>query len=205
MKNWIISESLSTKTYFIASPKSIWITEQHNDANITELIETRSLGAIKSIPYASLKEIVFIDSDAIIECRYIDDKTTDVEFELERNIYSEIKSYLKSNLKGTEIKNFSLFKQIAPNLILLSAAILISTLTYTTAISLEQGDEIRTGGRRGLIKLIITWIAELLGATGTLIAGSLIIIFFIYLVIKAIQNPKKGELLKIKTSPQLTT
>ena len=190
---------------FIASPKSIWITEQHNDANITELIETRSLGAIKSIPYASLKEIVFIDSDAIIECRYIDDKTTDVEFELERNIYSEIKSYLKSNLKGPEIKNFSLFKQIAPNLILLSAAILISTLTYTTAISLEQGDEIRTGGRRGLIKLIITWIAELLGATGTLIAGSLIIIFFIYLVIKAIQNPKKGELLKIKTSPQLTT
>ncbi|MBT8180501.1 MAG: hypothetical protein HKP42_11435 [Maribacter sp.] len=205
MKNWIISETELFDKYLIVSEKAIWISEQNKGIDINELIESKSLGSIKSIRYEDLKEIVFIDSDFTIEFNYEDDKTTDEEFHLEKNTFFEVRNYLKTNLKGTELKNYSIFKQILPNLFLLGVSLVLTIAIYFSATELENGGSISVSGRRGWLKGIFVWIAELLGATGTLILGVLVIGFFIYALIKKIQNPKKGEILKITNRPQLIT
>ncbi len=203
MKNWIILESQLIDTYLIASEKSIWLSDQNKGVNINELIETKNLGAIKSIRYEDLKEIVFIDSDFTIKFNYKDDKATNEEFQVEKNIYSEIKACLKSNLKGTELKNYSVFKQILPKLITFGVAVTITIVTYIFALEIEKGESLKASGRRAWVKKIIVLIAETLGTTGTLIVGVLLISVLSYVIIKKIQDPKKGEILKITKSPKL--
>ncbi len=203
MKNWIISESQSTATYLIASAKAIWLTEQNSDTNIDELIESKSLGSIRSIRYGDLKEIVFIDSDFTIEMNFRDDKTTDEEFQLNKNVYLEMRSYFKKNLKGIELKNYSVLKQIYANLITLGIAIIFTGATYISAMELEKGGTVRITGRRAWLRKIIATIAEFLGTTGTLIVGFIFIGGILYFLIRKIQNPKKGVVLKITNAPKL--
>lgn len=203
MKNWIISESELTNKHLIASEKAIWLTDQNKSANINELIESQSLGSIESIRYEDLKEIVFVDSDFTIEMNFKEDKATDKEFQLNKNVYSEIRSYLKTNLKGTVLKNYSVLKQIIPQLIVLGVTSILTIVTYISAMELENGETVRIAGRRAWLKKIVVTIAELLGTTGTLIVGVSLIGLLSYFLIKKIQNPKKGEILEITTSPKL--
>lgn len=204
MKNWKISEDDFTNKYIILTAKSIWLTDQIKNADINELIETKSLGTINSIRYEDLKEIVFIDTDYSIDFRFKDDKTPEEIHKIDKIIYSEIKSYLKSQLKGIEIKDYSVIKQILPQLISLGFSIILIVVTYISAMELEKGESIRISGGKAWLKQIIVTIAELLGTIGTLIVGTLIISSFIYFIIRKYQNPKRGEILKITNSPQLT-
>ena len=59
-------------------------------------------------------EIVFIGSGFTIDFVFKDDKTPDEKHQIDKIVYVEIKSYLKSQLKGTELKDYSVFKQILP-------------------------------------------------------------------------------------------
>ncbi|WP_308992895.1 hypothetical protein QLS71_015460 [Mariniflexile litorale] len=204
MKNWKISETEFKNKYLIPTEKSIWLTDQNKDSNITELIETKSLGTITSIRYEDLKEIVFIDTDSSIDFIFKDDKTPEEKHQIDKIVYSEIKSYLKSQLKGTKLKDYSVIKQILPQLISLGISIILIVVTYIFAMELEKGESVRISGRRAWLKQIIVSIAETLGTTGTLIVGILIIASFIYFIIRKYQNPKRGEILKITNSPRLT-
>ncbi len=197
MKNWIISESEVTNTYFIATEKSIWLSDQKKNVDINELIATKTLDNIESITYEDVKEIIFIDSEYIIEFNYLDDKITDKEFRMDENIYIDIKSYLKNHLKETELKNYPIFKQIASQLTVLGVSVFFVGLIYHTATELEKGESIRISGRRSWLKKIIVSIAELLGSIGVLIVGIILISIMSYFIIKKIKNPKKGELLKM--------
>ena len=203
MKAWAISKTEVTDKYFIATEKAIWLTEQPKEADISKLIEDKALGTVRSIRYQELKEIIFIDSHFTIEINFKDDKATDEELQIEKSIYSEIRAYLKEHLKGTELKNYSIFKQILPQLFFLGIAALFSVATYLSAMELESGDTVRTAGKRAWLKKIIVLIAEQLGTSGTLIVGILIIGALAYFLIKKIRNPKTGEVLKMATSPQL--
>ena len=87
MKYWIISQTELLDKYLIANEKAIWITDLPKSSNINYLIDSKSLGAVQSIHYEDLKEIVFIDTDVTIELNFKDDKTTDEEFQLDKNIY----------------------------------------------------------------------------------------------------------------------
>lgn len=203
MKNWIISETELFDKYLIASKNAIWISEQKKGIDIDELIQSKNLGSIKSIRYEDLSDIVFIDSDHSIEFKYLDDKTGDEEFLLDENVFLEVRNYLKNHLKGTELKNYSIFKQILPNLFLLGVSLVLFIATYFSAMELEEGGSIVVSGRRAWLKSIIVRIAEILGTTGTLIIGILLASLLIYSVIKKLQNPKKGEILKITNKPQL--
>ncbi|MCE2611795.1 hypothetical protein LVD13_02345 [Flavobacteriaceae bacterium D16] len=204
MRNWVISKSEAMDTYMIAQEKAIWLSDQKKDTNILELIESKKLGKIKSIRYEELKEIVFVDSDSTIEFNYVDDKMTDEEFQLDRNTYSDISTYLKNNLKGTEIRNYSVLKQILPELTIMGAALVFFVATYLAALELENGGNINVSGYKSWLKQIVSSIAEVLGTIGTLIIGIIFIGFLTYLVINKVQNPKKGEVLKIKKYPKLS-
>lgn len=204
MKNWKISEADFKNKYLIPTEKSIWITEQSKDSNITELIESKSLGTITSILYEDLKEIVFIDTDFTIDFIFKDDKTPEQKHQIDKIVYLEIKSYLKSQLKGTELKDYSVIKQILPQLISIGISVVLIVVIYIFAMKLEKGESVRISGRRAWLKQIIASIAETLGTTGTLIAGTLIISSFIYFIIRKYKNPKIGEILKITNSPRLT-
>ncbi|MDY7394847.1 hypothetical protein UMM65_06310 [Aureibaculum sp. 2210JD6-5] len=200
MKHWILSETEFEKSYIILTEKSVWLTSQDKNLDINKLIETKNLGIVKSIRYEDLKEIVFIDSNFSIEFRYKDDSVPEINLPIDKMIYSEIKSYLKNNLKGTELKNFSLFKQILPHLISFVILSLIIGLTYMSALEIESGNEVRVSGGKSFI---ITSIAKVLGSTATLIIGVIIISLLIYFISRKIQNPNRGEVLKIKKSPRL--
>ena len=106
-------------------------------------------------------------------------------------------SYLKNQLKGTKLKDYSVFKQILPELVTIAISGILIGVTYISAMELEKGESVRISSRRALLKQIIASIAEVLGTTGTLIVGTLIIASLVYLVIRKFQNPKKGEILKI--------
>ena len=204
MKNWKISETDFNDKYLIPTEKSIWLTDQNKDADINELIDTKNLGTIKSIRYEDLKEIVFIDTDFTIDFRFKDDKTPEEIHRIDKIVYSEIKSYLKTQLKGIEIKDYSVLKQVLPQLISLGFSIILIVVTYISALELEKGESIRISGNKAWLKQIIVTIAEMLGTIGTLIVGTLIISSFIYFIVRKSQNPKRGEILKITKKPQLT-
>jgi len=204
MKNWIISQTEEIDTYLIATEKAIWISNQPKGVDIQELIDGKSLGNLKSIRYAELKEIVFIESDFTISLNYIDDNETDQEIDLKANEFTEVRAFFKNYLKGTELKSYSILKQVSSQLIVLGVTITLTALTYYSAQEIENGGTVRTSGRRAWLKKILATIAELLGTTGTLIVGGVIIGILSYFLVKKIQNPKKGEILKITSSPKLS-
>ncbi|CAM1368385.1 hypothetical protein [Tenacibaculum xiamenense] len=204
MKNWIISRNHESNKHLIVTEKSIWITEQPQGVNINDLIETKSLGTVKSIRYESLKEIVFIDSDLTIEFKYKDNDLTDEEFTMEDDVYNQISTYLKSHLKGVELKKYSVFKQILPQLISIVVASVLSAATFISALEIEKGNTVNISGRRSGIKMIMVGIAEVLGSIGTLILGVVIIGVLVYFLVKTIKNPKEGEVLKTSNSTRLT-
>ncbi|TYA78444.1 FeoB-associated Cys-rich membrane protein [Seonamhaeicola marinus] len=204
MKTWIISQTDTKDTYFIPTEKAFWLSNQPKGVNIADLIENKNLGAIKSIRYEDLKDIVLIDSDTTIQCNFKDDKTDEEEFVLDHTTYAEIRSYLKNNLKGVELKDYSIFKQVIPELITLAIATVLSVITYIAALEIEGGGTVKTSGRRAFFKKIIAAIAEALGTTGTIIVGLIVLGVIAYLLVKKIQNPKKGEVLKVLKTARLT-
>ncbi len=204
MKHWKISESDGKHKYLIPTEKAIWLTEQSKNADIDELIRTRNLRAIQSIRYEELKEIIFIDSEYTIDFISKDDKDLGERYEVDKTTYHEIKTYLKNQLKGIALKNYSVFEQIVPQLVTLGFAIILSIVTYVTAIELEKGESLRTSGRKAFLKKIIVGVADGLGTAGTVIVGIIIISAILYLIIKKIQNPLKGEILRMTKYPKLT-
>lgn len=146
---------------------------------------------MKSIRYDDLKEIIFIDTDNTIELNYKDDKATDEEFQLDKTTYSEIRSYLKTNLKEVDLKNYSVLKQIAPQVIVLGLSVLISVMVYVSAVELENGGTLRTSGRNGLVKKLIAALAETLGTTGTLIVALWFLGFLPIFLLKKYKTPKR--------------
>lgn len=197
LAHWIIAKTDLEYTYLIVSNTSIWLTNQKKDTAIDALIESQNLGVVKSIRYDNLKDITFIDSDNTIAFNYLDNKTPDEAYPLDKTTFLEIRTYLKTNLTKTELKNYSILKQVYPYIVTLGVSLLVFALIYISANELEDGGTIKTSGRRGLIKKIIVALAEVLGTTGTLISGTLVSCFLVYLLIKKVQTPKIGEVLKL--------
>ena len=94
------------------------------------------------------------------------------------------------------MKNYSLFKQVLPELTTLGIGTVFIALTYSTALDLENGIEIPESQKSSIIKRIILLLAELIGVYGSIIFGILFLLVSIFLINKKLQNPKKGEILK---------
>ena len=203
MTNWIISDTDLNSKYLILTEKSVWLTDQNKNSDIQELIANSKLENIKSIRYDDLEEIIFNDTDSNIEFNFKDDNISEQIYQIRKSVYPEIKDYLKTHLRGTEVKNYSIFKQILPLLIIFAISVILIVATYISALEIQSGESIKVSGRRAWLKQIMVSIAEILGPIGTIIVGILIISILIYFIINKYKNPKRGEIIQIKRSPQL--
>jgi len=196
MKIWITNEEEKTNKYLIATEISIWITEESKEVNITELIEKNELSNMSIYKTNDIKEVLFNESDSQITIEFKDSKISDIEINTNTVVFTDVNNFFVSNLKGVEIKNYSLLKQVKPSLF---GTVLFGGITwvlYTTALSIENGQHLDTGGRRSLIKKIIVGIADFLGSTGSLIVGGLLTLLFVYTFINTIRKPKEGKVIK---------
>lgn len=203
MKNWIISKGESTNKYLIVTDKSIWISEQLKELDINELIETKNLGTVKSFRYEEIKEIVFIETNVSLQFEFKDKDIETEKFVIDKSVFGEIKTYLKGQLLGIEVKNYSLFKQVLPQLSTLGIGIVFITLTYSKALDLQKGIEIPESQKSTIIKKIILLLAELIGVNGSIVFGILFSVVFIFWINKKLQNPLKGEVFSFNKNIRL--
>lgn len=200
MKYWIISETSENKKYLIANEKNIWITEQFLDADIEILIEQKNIQNVAIYRYNIIKNLVFVDDDSSmqIEFKSQEDKE-EIELFINADIYEDVKSFFSESLLHSKVKNYSVLKQTQPAGIGFLIFIGITIFLYNIAIGLQNGEEMRTSGRRGWIKKLFIGIADVLGPIGSLVVGGLISLFFLYIVFKTIKNPKQGKVIKLDT------
>ena len=203
MKNWIISKGELTNKYLIVTDKSIWISEQLKELDINELIETKNLGTAKSFRYEEIKEIVFIETNVSLQFEFKDKDIETEKFVIDKSVFGEIKTYLKGQLLGIEVKNYSLFKQVLPQLSTLGIGIVFITLTYSKALDLQKGIEIPESQKSTIIKKIILLLAELIGVNGSIVFGILFSVVFIFWINKKLQNPQKGEVFSFNKNIRL--
>ncbi len=203
MKNWIINENELTNKYLILTEKSIWISEQLKQLDINELIKNKNLGSVKSFRYDDIKEIIFIDTDFSIQFTFKDKEREEEKLVIDKSVYGQIKTYLKNQIGGVEIKNYSIFKQILPQLTTLGIGLIFITLTYSTALDLENGVGIPESRKSSIVKKTVLLVAELLGVYGSIICGVFFLLAFIFWINKKMQNPKRGEILKFGKNSRL--
>ncbi|RYY44549.1 MAG: hypothetical protein EOO06_17920 [Chitinophagaceae bacterium] len=115
-------------------------------------------------------------------------KDSDTSLVLEFNSIIEQQQFVSS---VSQSRNFtasneqvSVWKAISSPVIGLAVTALLTYITYQDALIIESGDEVDTSGRRSLYKKLFAWLAEMLGTTGTLIAGGLIILVCIGFIVK---------------------
>lgn len=197
MKIWKIASSSEDDTYLIVTEASILITKQPKNANIDELTVSKKLGDVTTIKYNDVKEIIFIDTDRTIDFIFYDDDTPLESYTANALTFNEIKSHLIATIKDAELQEYSLLKQVTPNISVLGIATILIGFVYYMANKVENGDIFRGGGKRGIFKRIMASIGGFLGTTGTLILGTLLLSYLIYIIMKKIQNPKRGEVLKL--------
>jgi len=195
--------SKTTNQYLIFNKKTIVITQVTEGTDIKNLIETQGYENPTKMSYTDLKDITFIDTDYSITLNFKNEKTDEIEVTTSATEYDNTKLFVLSNFKGVEIKEYSIFKQATPGLIGLLLSGLFTFITYSAAKALQHGEQVSTSGRRGWFKKIIVWVADLLGPTGTLVVGGLILVFFAYTLFKTISKPKTGKVIKIKKHPEL--
>ncbi len=203
MRNWRINENEITNRYLIVTEKSIWITEQLKELDINELIENKNLGRVKSFRYQEIKEIIFINTNFSIQFTSKDNDTEKESFVIDKSVYWQIETYFKKNLSGIVIKNYSLYKQVLPQLTTLVFGLIFIALTYSTAVDLKNGVEIPESRKSSIIKKIVLLMAELLGVYGSVIVGIIFSLTLIFWINKKIQNPKKGKILKFSKNTRL--
>nr|BFF36104.1 hypothetical protein BACT7_09660 [Tenacibaculum mesophilum]BFF39395.1 hypothetical protein BACY1_12000 [Tenacibaculum mesophilum] len=203
MKIWITTEEEKNNIYLIANKKSLWITEQPVEVDVSNLISEQKLTNTTIIRFEEIKEILLNDTDQIITISLKDDKENEIEIIINSVTYSEIKTYLLNNLKGIAVKNYSLFKQIKSYIFGLLLFGVVTWILHNTALSLQNGETLNTSGRRGLIKKIFVGVADFLGPTGVLIIGGIFILIFIVGLVNTIKKPKVGEIIKFKNNTEL--
>jgi hypothetical protein len=106
------------------------------------------------------------------------------------------KTYVKEHYQPIKVKNLSLWAQLKPLLIFFALGAALFAAAYTSAVSIESGEEVTIRGRRAWLKQIVVWFANLLGTTGVLIVGGLFVLGVGYLVYRTIQNPDSGDIIK---------
>ena len=191
---WKISEENGLGYYLILRENVFVFAYFEDDNSVVKAIEERTINKPDIYSFKTLKEVVLIDNDCTLEI--VSNKSEDrdeKEITLATDVYAKMKTILLNNLKDVNIKEYSLLKQITPQL---GSILIIGFFTfaiYTAAISSESGGHMSTGGRRRFMKKIIIDLGEYLGSIGSLIVGGCLISFVVYLIVVRVKKPKIGN------------
>jgi hypothetical protein len=193
-----------------------------DDAIVTAFLESEELEDAKSriergesplnlfgdratlIPYFSIKKIKMEESDEDLEVYYKKEKdekskTLDaVDKTARQEILAEIQSHLGDDFTSMTEK-YSLPRALFPSLMTLTVFIIITWMLHGAATAIAGGEEAEISGRHSGLKSLFLWVLDLLGPTGVLILGGLLMILPVLALIKRIKDPtvittiKRGE------------
>lgn len=65
----------------------------------------------------------------------------------------------------------------------------ITAALWAGARSLAAGDDVDTDGRRGLFKKVFVWVLDLLGPTGVLVLGGVIVLALLWWLVARVKDP----------------
>ncbi len=65
----------------------------------------------------------------------------------------------------------------------------LTALLYFMAQDLAAGNEPDTTGRRGLLKTLVAWVVDLIGSTGVLVVGGLLVVCMILWLVARVKTP----------------
>ncbi len=146
------------------------------------------------IPYFSIKKIKLEENDEDIEVYYKAEKDSKsktlspVDTAVRQEILTEIQSHLGEDFT-TMTEKYSLPRAIFPSLMTLSVFIFITKFLYAVAARIAAGTEIEVSGRRSGLKKLFLWILDLLGPTGVLILGGLLMLLTALVLFKRLKEP----------------
>jgi hypothetical protein len=146
------------------------------------------------IPYFSIKKIKLEESDEDIEVYYKKEKdekskTLDaVDKSVRQEILEEIQSHLGDDFTSMTEK-YSLPRAVFPSLMTLTVFIIITRVLHGAATEIAAGAEAEISGRHSGLKSLFLWVLDLLGPTGVLILGGLLMLFPVILLVKRIKEP----------------
>lgn len=196
MKHWTIHSENGLNLYLIAHQKSFWISHLPQEIDLAKALEEKNLPSPRILRCEEIDKLTFADNRFNMEFEMSDSDQEDVELDLPRDIYLEVKTYVKEQYHPIKVKSLSLWSQLKPLLIFLGLGAVFFVAAYTSAVTIESGEEVTIRGRRAWLKQIVVWFANLLGTTGVLIVGGLFLMGVGYLAYKTIQNPDSGEIIK---------
>ncbi len=146
------------------------------------------------IPYFSIKKIKFEENDDDIEVDYKAEKDAKsktlapVDQAVRQEILTEIQLHLGEDFTSMTEK-YSLPRAVFPSLMTLSVFIFITKFLYLVAARIAAGTEIEVSGRRSGLKRLFLWILDLLGPTGVLILGGLLMLLTALVLFKRLKEP----------------
>jgi hypothetical protein len=156
------------------------------------------------IPYFSIKKLKLEEGDEDIEVYYKKEKdekskTLDaVDESVRQEILAEIQPHLGDEFTSMTEKH-SLPRAVFPSLMTLTVFIIITRILHGAAAAIAGGEEADISGRHSGLKALFLWVLDLLGPTGILIIGGLLMLFPLIILVKRIKQPtiittiKKGK------------
>ncbi len=197
MKYWKTAESKKYFKYLILKQDAFIYCETSKDITLKEAVEQNKLFKVNTIKLIDLDAVLCDDSSNTLTLDYLQRGKSDFDIDVEPLVYKEIKNYLLDNFKGTDVQDYSFFKQSSWNIAGLIVSILVARYQYLQALDIQINGVKELKIRRGIFDELSFQISNFLTPTGCIIVGGAFISFFGYLILKAVLKPKQGKLFKL--------
>ena len=194
MKYWKTSETKKYFCYVILKSDAIIYCEAKKDISLREAILENKLQKIDKIKFIDLDAVLCDDSSNMLSLDYIQRGKKDFDIDIDADSYVEIKNYLLLNFKGTSIKDYSFFRQSSWNIAGLIVALFVTYYQYAQAVDIDINGVVELKMRRGIFEEMSFQISKFLTPIGCIVVGGVVVLFFCFLIVKAIIKPKQGKL-----------
>ncbi len=187
--------ALDENSLYIASPDEPELSE------IAEQIRsgTSPASALKSskpkeVQLDSLKHIKSNRHSTLVYYKYLSDSGKEESDNFTMNPEERDELFAKLNIlcslgyKYTETQFNKLRAALRP-LITISLIALFTLISYNAAIQIAEGDSVEIQGRHVLLKRLFAWLLDVLGPTGVIITGSVIVVLCFIWLGKRVSTP----------------
>ncbi len=183
------------KRLLIANGHVLISSKGHDTAlSFLESAEKKGLlESLKRIPVASITQLGLVPADDELKISWVGENGKEQHFTAEFDDAKDARLVAEAiaatrNLTMHERASDKLQAIKTPGIGLL-VSLALTAMTFFLAQEMAAGADVTPTGRRAWLKLILIAAAEVLGTTGTLLAGGAICLAFGYWVFKRLQSP----------------